>query len=108
MIRKTTCLLPALVLVGASGCAPSLTPAEIAAAACDVQVQTQLGADPYRLDLDALAASKIEDGRGSHLLTAPVVVSAGLAGENTQQLECTVRMAPDQASAEVLIVRFIW
>lgn len=84
------------------------TPASVAAKACDAQVKTQLGEKPYTLDLDALGATMKDDGRGGQLLTSKITVDAGLASEAQQDLECTVRMGADNASAEVLNVRFIW
>jgi len=91
-----------------AACGGAEGPPEIAAKACNAQAAIQLGGKPFRLDLAALAATMKDDGGGSRLLTAPVVVDAGLASESTQQLECTVRMAEDGSSAAVLHVRFIW
>ncbi|HAI59427.1 MAG TPA: hypothetical protein DCM32_06065 [Xanthomonadaceae bacterium] len=89
------------------GCGGADSPAEIAAQACDAQVRTQSGGNPYQLDLAALAASATDAGDGLQLLTAPVVVNAGLATESPQTLECTVRIA-DGAAPEVTHLRFIW
>lgn len=103
--RSTLALLGAALL---AGCSPTTTPADIAAQACEAQVRIQTNGRPFQLDMAMLAASATDAGNGSQLLTAPVVVNAGLADQTTQQLECTVRMSADNTSAEVLIVRFIW
>jgi hypothetical protein len=91
-----------------AGCGGSATPDDVAALACDAQVKQQLGGKPYTLDLASLAANKSEDARGGQLLKSKIVVNAGLADETTQDLECTVRMSADGASAEVMDIRFIW
>lgn len=95
-----------LALLAACGGAP--TPGDFAAQACEVRVKEQLGSKPYQLDLVVLASSMKDDGRGSQLLTAPIVVSAGMAEQSNQMLECTVRLNAEKTSAEVLDVRFIW
>lgn len=91
-----------------AACGGAEGPSEIAAKACGEQVAVQLGGKPFRLDQAALAATMKDDGGGGRLLTAPVVVDAGLASESMQQLECTVRLSEDGGSAVVLHVRFIW
>lgn len=103
-VALSTLLAAALL----AGCGGGATPADIAAQACDAQVRTQSGDSPYQLDLAALAASASDAGGGSQLLTAPVVVNSGLATETRQTLECTVRMAEDGTTAEVINLRFIW
>lgn len=108
MHRQITWILAALALALLSGCGGKATPGNIAAQACDAQVRTQLAGKPYALDLAALGATMADDGRGGFLLTAKITVDAGLANETQQDLECTVRMSADQASAEVLTVRFLW
>ncbi len=90
------------------GCGGALTPNDVAAQACEAQVRQQLGDKPYTLDLASLAASKTDNARGGHLLTAKIVVDAGLADETLQDLECTVRMNADGSAAEVTDIRFIW
>ena len=105
VFRPLSALAAAALLAACGGAA---APADIAAQACDAQVRTQSGGNPYQLDLAALAASARDAGGGSQLLTAPVVVNSGLAAETTQTLECTVRMAEDGTSAEVVNLRFIW
>lgn len=92
----------------ATGCGSAETPAGLAAAACEAQAKSRLGGKPYTLDLAMLASSATDDGRGGLLLSAPIVVNAGLADEGTQQLECTVRLSGEPPSAEVLNLRFIW
>lgn len=108
MIRGTPCLLALLAGGLLAGCGGGTTPGDIAAQACDAQVQTQLAGRPYTLDLGMLAASIADDGRGSHLLKAAITVNAGLADQQVQELECTVRLAGDGTSADVMTVRFIW
>jgi hypothetical protein len=110
MTRRTFATLT-LVAAGAgllAGCGGASTPAEVAAQACEAQVREQTNGKPFKLDLALLASSATDAGGGTQLLTVPVVVNAGLAEESTQQLECTVRMAADATSAEVLNLRFIW
>lgn len=106
MNRGTLWMVPALGLL--VGCGGAASPADIAAQACDAQVRTQLAGKPYTLDLKMLAETMKDDGRGSFLLASQVTVDAGLASQSVQTLECTVRMGADNASAEVLTVRFIW
>ncbi|MGL6289486.1 MAG: hypothetical protein ACRC2H_02230 [Silanimonas sp.] len=109
MTRGTLWIVPVATVVLLAGCGGgTATPAGIAAQACEAQVRTQLAGKPYTLNLDALAATMKDDGRGSQLLTAKIVVDAGLANQAEQDLECTVRMGTDNASAEVLNLRFIW
>ena len=108
MTRGTLWTLPALAVALLAGCGDQATPADVAAQACDAQVRTQLNGKPYTLDLAALAATKTDDGRGGQLLTSTITVDAGLASQAVQTLECTVRMGADDASAEVLNLRFIW
>lgn len=108
MNRGTFWMVPIAALGLLVGCAGEATPADVAAQACDAQVRTQLGAKPYTLDLEMLAETMKDDGRGSFLLASQVTVDAGLASQTIQTLECTVRMGADNASAEVLNVRFIW
>ena len=100
--------LPALAVALLAGCGGGGTPADIAAKACDAQVQQQVQGRPYQLDQALLASSMKEDGRGGHLLTAPVTVNLGLADQGVQQLECSVRLTGEPPTAEVLNVRFIW
>lgn len=90
------------------GCGGSATPAEVAAQACDAQVRTQLAGKPYTLDLELLAGTIKDDGRGGFLLASQITVDAGLASQAEQLLECTVRMGNEGTTAEVLNVRFIW
>lgn len=101
-------LVPAAALGLLAGCGGAPTPADVAAQACDAQVRTQLGGKPYTLDLRMLAQTMKDDGRGGFLLASQVTVDAGLASQAVQTLECTVRMGADNASAEVLNLRFIW
>ena len=108
MTRFLPLTLAAFGVALLTGCGGSATPADVAAQACDAQVRTQMAGKPYKLDLAALASSKAEDGRGGVLLTSKITVDAGLASEDEQDLECTVRMGADGTSAEVLNVRFIW
>lgn len=108
MNRGIVWMAPTVALGLLVGCGGAPSPADIAAQACDAQVRTQLGGKPYQLDLKALAGAIQDDGRGGQLLTAKITVDAGLASQTTQDLECTVRMGADNASAEVLNVRFIW
>lgn len=108
MNRGTSWIVCAAAAGLLAGCGGGGTPADVAAQACDAQVRTQLAGKPYTLDLDALAATAADDGRGGQLLTANIVVDAGLASQAEQKLECTVRMGADDASAEVLNLRFIW
>jgi predicted small lipoprotein YifL len=106
MTRPTA--LAALAALALAGCGPADGPAELAARACDAQVQQQVQSQPYRLDLDVLAAGKTDDGRGGFLLSAPITVNLGLANESVQQLECTVRISGEPPVAEVVNLRFIW
>ena len=109
MIRSpTTAALTALVALALVGCAAPPGPADIAAQACDAQVQEQVQSRPYRLDLAALAASKTDDDRGGFLLAAPVTVNLGLANQAVQRLECVVRLSGEPPVAEVVNLRFIW
>jgi hypothetical protein len=108
MTRVTLWIVLSAMLALTAGCGGGATPMDVAAQACDAQVRTQLGGKPYTLDLDALAGTAADDGRGSQLLTATIVVDAGLASQAEQKLECTVRMGADNASAEVMNLRFIW
>ncbi len=108
MKRGTWWMIPTLALGLLAGCGGTATPADVASQACDAQVRVQLAGKPFTMDLEALAASMKDDGRGSQLLTAKITVDAGLASQTVQDLECTVRMGADNASAEVLNVRFIW
>lgn len=108
MTRGTLWTLSATAAVLLVGCGGGTTPADIAAQACDAQVRTQLNGKPYTLDLAALASTMADDGRGSHLLTAPIIVDAGLASQAEQKLECTARLGADNTTAEVLNLRFIW
>lgn len=108
MTRILPLTLATLGVALLAGCGGAGTPADVAAQACDAHVRTQMAGKPYALDLAALASSKADDGRGGHLLTSKITVDAGLASEDEQDLECTVRMSADGASAEVLNVRFIW
>jgi hypothetical protein len=101
-------MVPAAALGLLVGCGGAPTPADVAAQACDAQVRTQLGGKPYALDLELLAKTMTDDGRGSFLLASQITVDAGLASQTVQTLECTVRMGADNTSAEVLNVRFIW
>lgn len=103
---RLSSLALALALLAACGEAP--TPSDFAAQACEVRVKEQLGTKPFQLDLAVLASSMKDDGRGSQLLTAPIMVSAGMADQSNQMLECTVRLNAEKTSAEVLDVRFIW
>lgn len=106
MIRSlTTATLAALAL---AGCGAPPGPADLAAQACNAQVQEQVQSRPYRLDLAELAASKADDGRGGFLLAAPVTVNLGLADETVQRLECVVRLSGEPPVAEVVNLRFIW
>lgn len=105
MKRRILCVLAMLGSALLAGCGTP-TPADIAAQACDAHVRTQTSGKPYQLDLDQLAASATSN-EDSKLLTAPVVVNAGLTDQSTQQLECTVRMNAD-GSADILNLRFIW
>lgn len=91
-----------------TGCGSAETPAGLAATACEAQAKGRLGGKPYTLDKTTLAGSATDDGRGALLLSAPIVVNAGLADESTQLLECTVRLSGEPPSAEVLDLRFIW
>jgi predicted negative regulator of RcsB-dependent stress response len=108
MTRGIVWIVPTAALGLLAGCGGSATPADLAAQACDAQVKTQLNGKPYALDLAALASTKTDDGRGGQLLTAKITVDAGLADETVQDLECTVRLADDGTTAEVLNLRFIW
>ena len=108
MTRGTPWIVPVAALGLLVGCGGGATPAGIAAQACDAQVRTQLAGKPYTLDLEALATTMKDDGRGGQLLTSKIIVDAGLADQAEQDLECTVRMGTDNASAEVLNLRFIW
>ena len=108
MKRGIDWIVPILALGLLVGCGGGATPGSVAAQACDAQVKTQLGGKPYSLDLDALAATMKDDGRGGQLLTSKITVDAGLANQADQDLECTVRMGAEGASAEVLNLRFIW
>lgn len=108
MTRAPSWTLPAFAAALLVGCGGAATPGDIAAQACDAQVRTQMAGKPYALDLSALAGRMEDDGRGGTLLKAKIIVNAGLADEDEQDLECTVRMAADGSSAEVLTVRFIW
>lgn len=103
---RLTGLALGTALLAACGAEP--TPGDFAAQACEVRVKEQLGNKPFNLDLKALAASMKDDRRGSLLLTAPMVVSYGMADQSSQTLECTVRLNAEKTSAEVLDVRFIW
>jgi hypothetical protein len=103
---RLTGLALGMALLAACGAEP--TPGDFAAQACEVRVKEQLGSKPYQLDLTVLASSMKDDGRGSQLLTAPIVVSAGMAEQSNQMLECTARLNAEKTSAEVLDVRFIW
>jgi len=108
MNRGTFWMVPIAALGLLVGCGGEATPADVAAQACESQVRTQLGNKPYTLDLKMLAETMKDDGRGSFLLASQITVDAGLASQSVQTLECTVRMGADNASAEVLNVRFIW
>lgn len=108
MNRGTFWMVPTAALGLLVGCGGSATPGSVAAQACDAQVRTQLAGKPYTLDLEALAGTMQDDGRGGQLLTSKITVDAGLASQAEQDLECTVRMGADNTSAEVLTVRFIW
>ncbi|GAB3730273.1 hypothetical protein GCM10028794_05420 [Silanimonas algicola] len=108
MNRGMYWMAPTLALGLLVGCGGAATPGDVAAQACDAQVRTQLDGKPYTLDLKMLAETMRDDGRGGFLLASQVTVEAGLANQSVQTLECTVRMAADNASAEVLNVRFIW
>lgn len=108
MNRGMFWMLPTLALGLLVGCGGSTTPGDVAAQACDAQVRTQLGGKPYTLDLKMLAETMKDDGRGGFLLASQITVDAGLASQSVQTLECTVRMGAENASAEVLNVRFIW
>ena len=106
MQMKLTLSAAAVALL--AGCGGIGTPADIAAKACDAQVQQQVQGKPYQLDLTMLASSMKDDGRGGYLLTVPVTVNLGLTDQSVQQLECSVRITGDPPTAEVLNVRFIW
>lgn len=108
MNRGTFWMVPTLALGLLVGCGGAATPGDVAAQACDAQVRSQLGGKPYALDLKMLAETMKDDGRGSFLLASQITVDAGLASQSVQTLECTVRMGADNATAEVLNVRFIW
>ena len=108
MNRGMFWMVPTLALGLLVGCGGSATPGDVAAQACDTQVRTQLGGKPYTLDLKMLAETMKDDGRGGFLLASQITVDAGLASQSVQTLECTVRMGAENASAEVLNVRFIW
>ena len=101
-------ILSAVAVALLAGCGGGGTPADIAAKACDAQVQQQVQDQPYQLDLTMLASSMKDDGRGGHLLTVPVTVNLGLADQSVQVLECSVRITGEPPTAEVLNVRFIW
>ncbi len=105
---KTKIALTAAMAGLLAACAGGGTPADVAAKACDAQVQQQVQGRPYQLDQALLASSMKEDGRGGQLLTAPVTVNLGLADQSVQQLECSVRLSGEPPTAEVLNVRFIW
>lgn len=106
MHRATRLIPAALGLALLAACGGEKTPADGAAQACDAEVKQQSRGKPYQLDAKLLAESMRDAGGGTHLLTAPVVVNAGLADQSTQQLECSVRLT--EAGAEVLNLRFIW
>jgi hypothetical protein len=108
MTRGIVWSVPAALLALLVGCGGGSTPGSVAAEACDAQVKIQLGGKPYALDLEALATTMKDDGRGGQLLTSKITVDAGLANQAEQDLECTVRMGAENASAEVLNLRFIW
>lgn len=108
MNRGMFWMVPTLALGLLVGCGGSTTPGDVAAQACDAQVRTQLGGKPYTLDLKMLAETMKDDGRGGFLLASQITVDAGLASQSVQTLECTVRMGAENASAELLNVRFIW
>ncbi len=97
-----------LVLALLGGCAAAPTSADVAAQACDAAVREQTRGKPYTLDLEALAASMTTDSRGEQILTAPVLVNAGLADQAQQDLECAVRLSDDGTSATLMHMRFIW
>ena len=108
MNRGMFWMVPTAALGLLVGCGGGTTPADVAAQACDAQVRVQLSGKPYALDLELLAKTMKDDGRGGFLLASQITVDAGLASEAVQVLECTVRMGADSTSAEVLNVRFIW
>jgi len=98
----------ALVMALLAACGAAPTPSDFAAQACNARVREQLDPKPFQLDLAVLASSMKDDGRGSLLLTSPITVSAGLAEQSNQMLECTARLNAEKTSADVLDVRFIW
>ncbi|KFN42267.1 hypothetical protein N789_14380 [Arenimonas oryziterrae DSM 21050 = YC6267] len=99
------------ICIGLAGCGGSAgggSKGDLAAKSCDVYAKGQLGDKPYQLDLAALATSMKDQGDGSMLLTAPIVIEPGLTAESKQSLECQVRFTEGKELPDVIKMQFIW
>jgi hypothetical protein len=93
-----------LLLAACTGSESS--PADLAAQACEQFAKGKLEGQTYQLDLAALAAS-MRDEAGMKKLVAPILINPGLANEERQTFECTVRMA-EGTPPTVMGGQFIW
>ena len=106
---KTISTLAICILLTACGGSGGGGKNDIAATACDAYAKSQLADKPYKLDLGALAVSMKDDGTGSMLLTAPIVINPGVpSAESKQSLECQVRFTAGKAQPDVTRMQFIW
>lgn len=97
----------ALVACSGSG-AGSGTPADLAASACDAELQRRLEGKLYELDKAALAASIKDDESGTKMLTAKVVIEPGLTSQVEQIIECKVRFAEGKEMPDIVGFGFNW
>ena len=102
------CWCLSLAVLGLMACSKPPTPTEAAVTACIDWAHAQLKGKPIEIDPDVLKASVVFADGGERVLTAPIVINAGLASAETQVLECTVRVAADGKGADVVLARFFW
>lgn len=69
---------------------------------CVSHAAEKLQGQVYRLDEQALAASKVDSPDGNKVFKAEVILRPGTSSEMKQAFECTVAPAADGAPARVI------
>jgi hypothetical protein len=95
-------VLGGLVLAGCGGGG-----AQLAAKACEKQVQEKLAGRSYELDVNDLAKNGTSEGSDMVRLTSTIVFDRGLSSEYKQIVDCKVRIEKDKEPV-VIFLQFNW
>src|SRR5688572_15369243 len=98
----------ALVACSGSGAGGGSTPADLAATACEAELERRLEGKLYELDKAALVASIKDAESGTRMLTAKVIIEPGLTSQVEQIMECKVRFAEGKETPDIVGFGFNW